>query len=865
MTTRSASIVLAGMTCLLVLLAAGPGNAAPPTTEFDIRLEELEALIEDGRYESAEKMASELVGAIESNPETEKSTLGEGLDLFVQAMLGNGKAWYPETVEVADRAVGLRKKLKKNDPDRILSLSNRGLIHLNSDEEEEAIRLYRRGLQIAETRYGEETEETVAPLLRLAGALIQNRDYEEATLLLERARSIQAADPEADREEKAWLLECESRAHFIRGDYGEAETQLRQALELTRAELRPGHSSIASRQEDLASVLTERGSLTEALELREQALEIVRRELRPTHPFTARVLSGLGYLHQSAGRFAMARELSEQALQLREAEPFTDELSIAKVLVNLAAIDHYLGNTDSAIASTRRALELNEERYGVDAPELVVLLNNLATSYMQIGLPDESFPLMERALRIQKQTLGDDHPDLAKIMINMGGMYDAAGAYGDSQIYFTQALALQYVKLGKEHPDVAAALFGLSMLVAKLGRHEEAVSLGIRSLEMVKQTFAEGHPLFIQGFQGLGSGLIAQGNFREAEELLSHGRAILATELGNEHERVAQVDQWRAELQLQRGTREVPVPVSYSVSFSSSPRKHVMVDDSASGVGALRTYLREEDAASGSSLSAFRVFVHDNDSPVQSLEEHAAGYLAEVKQRVPEAEFTPVVHPDWALEPLRKNGIPHVSFLSRHREPNDAGGRNIYDFLGLFFKTPDHLWTIMWNAPAEIIEDSMTVFGQFVSEIEFEETTDAGIVDANSDSRDASMDDLGRLLSACLSTTRMHLEQRKQVVPMACMLSPDGSIVSLVMFQEGEVADDYLERMMGELAGGVGLGDLQAIVVAVPDTGAAKFHLESRDGYCRTVRLPYRIEGKRKKKKVQIGEAFEEAASCLAW
>ncbi len=856
------------LTGLLIVLAVGGGQAAPPTTEFDARLEEVEALSEDGRYAAAEALAREVVAAMEADRGIGASTIARGLDVLVDSLLANGKAWYPETVELADRAIDVRKKLKKNDPDRIWTLSNRAMIHLNSfGEEEEAIRLYRRGLEIAATRYGDDDEETVAPLLRLAGALIGEREYDEANVLLERARTIQEADPDTDPENLAWRLQCESRGHFARGDYGEAETKSRQALDLTRAALRPDHPILAYRLENLAGVLGERGSRTEALELSEQAREIADRELRPTHPSVARILVGVAYLHQSEGRNAKARELLQQALELREAEAYTDELIVAGALTNLAAADHYLGNTEKAIESTRRALELNEKRRGPDDPELVVLLNNLAAFYLQVGVPDQSFPLMERALQIQQKALGDDHPDLAKIMINMGGLYDAAGAYRDAQIFFTRALALQYVKLGKEHPDVAAALCSLALLVAKLGRQEEAVSLSTRSLDMARQPFVEGHPLFRRGVESLGGILASQGNLDEVEELLSHARAILASELGNEHERVAQVDQWRAELQLKRGELEVPAPISYSVAFPSPPQ-HAEIDDSESGIGALKTYLLEEDAASGTSLSAFRVFGYENDPPVDSLEEHAASYLAEIKRRFPDAEIEPVLHPDWVVEPLRKHGIPHVSFMGRHRESNDEGGRNIHDFLGLFFKTPDHLWSIMWNAPAEIIEGSMDVFGEFVSEIEFRESDESGIVaspPAPATPHEASMDDLSILLGKCISTTRMLLEQQMQVVPVVCMLKTDGSTVSLILFQEGEATENVLERWIGDFVDGDGLDDLQAIVVAAPETDAARFHLESRDGYCRTVRLPFEIKGKRKKRKVRIGEASEEAAECLAW
>jgi tetratricopeptide (TPR) repeat protein len=85
-------------------------------------------------------------------------------------------------------------------------------------------------------------------------------------------------------------------------------------MQISRRVLGPEHSYTVQSMCGLANTYTWLGKYAEAETLLKQALEIRRRLLGPDHSFTLSTLSDLGDIHQRQGNYALARSYASEAL-----------------------------------------------------------------------------------------------------------------------------------------------------------------------------------------------------------------------------------------------------------------------------------------------------------------------------------------------------------------------------------------------------------------------------------------------------------------------------------------------------------------------------------------------------------------------
>ena len=63
----------------------------------------------------------------------------------------------------------------------------------------------------------------------------------------------------------------------------------------------------------------------------------------------------------------------------------------------------------------------------------------------------------------------------------MAAYYTTQGRYADAEALWQRALAIKEKTLGPHHPDVAATLAKYAVLLHKMGREQEALSLEQRA------------------------------------------------------------------------------------------------------------------------------------------------------------------------------------------------------------------------------------------------------------------------------------------------------------------------------------------------------------------------------------------------
>ncbi|MCG8456930.1 MAG: tetratricopeptide repeat protein, partial [Holophagales bacterium] len=293
-----------------------------------------------------------------------------------------------------------------------------------------------------------------------------------------RADAELAEEPDVQAEVKQYL----GRVYLRLGLYEEAETLLRDVLELFRRLHGEAPPAVAEAENDLGMVLLERDD-PEALTLLESALEQRRSFLGPDHLETARTLSYLAYYLRSAGRQQEAETHFREALGLwRKKDP-----------------------DGVAIAGT---------------------LSGLAWTVRQLGRPREAEPLLREALEIYRRHHGELHPEVASGWHNLAGVLWQLDRWQEGDGAIRRSIEAKHGLYGEVHPDIANSLGTLAGALFRRGEHDRAAALYRQAMEMRQEVFGASHPRVAQSKAQLAEVLHASGEIDAAEGLFEEALTI---------------------------------------------------------------------------------------------------------------------------------------------------------------------------------------------------------------------------------------------------------------------------------------------------------------------------------------------------
>jgi DNA-binding SARP family transcriptional activator/tetratricopeptide (TPR) repeat protein len=216
--------------------------------------------------------------------------------------------------------------------------------------------------------------------------------------------ALAAATRSGDLVGRACTYRNQAVADFSRGRYGEASTNLEQALDLFQ-QLGDLPNQARTRL-GLAQAAIGRGRPTAALKHTREALDLYRATGQPAGE--AEALNGIAWCHAQLGEHRAALEHGEQALDL--VRELGDRSGEAAVLDTLGYAHHHLGHYRQAATYYHQTLdlfrELGEARYAAEA------LVHLGDTYAAAGQADAARDALHQALAILDEL---DHPDAAQL------------------------------------------------------------------------------------------------------------------------------------------------------------------------------------------------------------------------------------------------------------------------------------------------------------------------------------------------------------------------------------------------------------------------------------------------------------------
>ena len=226
---------------------------------------------------------------------------------------------------------------------------------------------------------------------------------------------------------------------------------------------------------------------------------------------------------------------------------YVDDSNYDYVFIGLARFYEAQSFWKDAERWKQEHLYVAQARFGESHPEITNSLNNLAELYQKMGRYSEAESLHQRALTILENQLGYDQFNRFEISLlaaphfhGLANVYCCQGEYDqETELMYKKALLVWTQELGENNPLVATCLYNLANLYRLQGRHKEAESFCLQSLQIRQKLLSDDHPDTV-----VSRSLLAQIHDPNEESKYSESEFLRILEqnkclLGDEHHHVA--------------------------------------------------------------------------------------------------------------------------------------------------------------------------------------------------------------------------------------------------------------------------------------------------------------------------------------
>ncbi len=327
-------------------------------------------------------------------------------------------------------------------------------------------------------------------------------DRSAAARVAEGAPSPQSDDPMLPL--RAELARVRAVVLRQRGQFPEAETAYREALDAARHAHPGDHADISKTLNGLGLLLLERGRYAEARDALQESLDMRRRLFGENHPSLATPLVNLAGVRQRLGDLPAAEALYDQALAVRREALGPDHMLVGRTLFNLATLRHQQGRLDEAAAAYDESVAILRENYPPGHSLLITARGNWAALKHSQGDARGARDLTLEVLDARRGLLGDEHVDVARDLNNLSVFSFALMEFDAAQRYARESLTQRRKLLGDEHSATIMSMHDLAMALIELGRPQEAHALMSEALAAARKTFPEGSLAIAEELLGLG-------------------------------------------------------------------------------------------------------------------------------------------------------------------------------------------------------------------------------------------------------------------------------------------------------------------------------------------------------------------------
>ncbi|MEO8372349.1 MAG: serine/threonine-protein kinase [Candidatus Solibacter sp.] len=395
------------------------------------------------------------------------------------------------------------------------------------------------------------------------------------------------------------------------GELPRAEELFQAALERRRQLTGANSEAVAETSVSLALLRADQARFEDAERLGRQALEMSRRVLPPGHAVIAAATEAVGRILEERGDYARAIPLLEDAVRQRSSAHHSAS-DLAGTLYELANCNFYAGRYKEAETLNLRLLTMNREIYGDRHPRVAEVLVNLGAIQQDLGNYPEAERFHRQALDITREFYGETHYRTAAGLTMLARALVYQKRYDDAVPLLRNALAVQERVFGPMHPKVASAVNELGTVALQRGDPEEAKAHFQRMLNIYRLVYPGGHYLTGTATSNLGSAHLAAHDNVGAERLLREAVGLFTKTLAPDHLNtgIARVKLGRALLRQKRfaealveteaGSGILRKQMNPSVTWLNSARTDLMEIYGALGQTEKQAAVRLEVAAAKS-------------------------------------------------------------------------------------------------------------------------------------------------------------------------------------------------------------------------------------------------------------------------
>ena len=277
------------------------------------------------------------------------------------------------------------------------------------------------------------------------------------------SKAIKLSDEGDYKDGKADAICVEGEAHFLQGNFDEANLKFTEALTLYKksknnigiAECYEGLGKVAYKNEEMDAALTH---FSEALKLFEK--EKYKNALPGLY-------INIGLLYDEVTNYKQALDFYNKALTL--AQEINDEVAEASCYTNIGGIYTAQGKYTLAISYMEKSLKLKEK--AGNKKGMALTLNNLGAVYYELEDVDKALEKFQQAYDIYIEI--NDVKSIFPACNNIGTINLEKGNYDKALIYFNKAYDLAKAK--ESVADKILCLENLTLLYKNLGKPSQAL------------------------------------------------------------------------------------------------------------------------------------------------------------------------------------------------------------------------------------------------------------------------------------------------------------------------------------------------------------------------------------------------------
>ncbi len=430
-----------------------------------------------------------------------------------------------ESLKIAENAFGI------DSWQSISSLMYLSQIQYDLDLLEEANQSYESALERSLNVFGENANETL-DILDKYGEFLSSIDPEAGTPVLKESLRLTSGD---DSKRAARILALGLNLMEI-GKIAEAEGMLVESVKLYKINLGEANSETLTAMVKLAQLYHYKGDSKSAAVLFEKALPLMKETFELNNFLILESKENLAEIYRLQGKYSLSENLFLESLKGAINEFGEEDNFVLQVKSHLAQLYEDLGKLKESLSLHEQVYKIELSLLGEIHPNSAGNLNNMASVHRRLGNYQKSENLFRKSLKIFTEVLGEESPQAVSVMNNLALLLENQGLYDEAEPLFKKAFSISSKIQGEKHPTTLALLNNLAFLYESQGDFSRSEMNYKKVIDLNKNIYGENHINTLSNQNNLAYLFLREKRYKEAQPIFAKVHKLWANQLGKNHQ-----------------------------------------------------------------------------------------------------------------------------------------------------------------------------------------------------------------------------------------------------------------------------------------------------------------------------------------